>query len=255
VLLLAGFAYASYRSVDLVAGASALKVSRIAVRGNERLSTGEVLTVLDGLRGQNILAADLTEWQRRLKLSPWVADAALRRILPSTIEVLVAERAPMAIGRVGNQLYLVDARGEIIDDFGPNYAEFDLPIIDGLSSLGSGPAADTDEARARLAGDLLESLGQRKDVLRRISQIDVHDAQNAVVLLDGDPASIHIGAEKFLERLQTYVELAPTLRQRVPEIDYVDLRFDNRVYVRPVDRAGPPAGTGSSSVDTEPMHF
>jgi hypothetical protein len=29
------------------------------------------------------------------------------------------------------------------------------------------------------------------------------------------------------------VELAPALKQRVPEIDYVDLRFDERVYVRP----------------------
>ena len=39
--------------------------------------------------------------------------------------------------------------------------------------------------------------------------------------------------EKFLERLQSYLELAPALRERVPEIDYVDLRFGTRVYVRP----------------------
>src|SRR5262249_56571485 len=31
----------------------------------------------------------------------------------------------------------------------------------------------------------------------------------------------------------SYLDLAPTLRERVADIDYVDLRFDDRIYVRP----------------------
>jgi cell division septal protein FtsQ len=54
-----------------------------------------------------------------------------------------------------------------------------------------------------------------------------------VLLLDGDTALLHLGDDEFLERLQSYVDLAPALRERVPDIDYVDLRFDSRVYVRP----------------------
>jgi cell division septal protein FtsQ len=67
----------------------------------------------------------------------------------------------------------------------------------------------------------------------RVSQIDVSDARNAVVLLDGDPTSVRLGDEHFVERLESYVELAPALRERVPEIEYVDMRFGDRVYVRP----------------------
>jgi cell division septal protein FtsQ len=52
-------------------------------------------------------------------------------------------------------------------------------------------------------------------------------------MLDNDAALLHLGEDKFLERVQSYVDLAPALKQRVPEIDYVDLRFDARVYVRP----------------------
>jgi cell division septal protein FtsQ len=44
---------------------------------------------------------------------------------------------------------------------------------------------------------------------------------------------IRLGNERFAERLQSYHELAPALREQVPAIDYVDLRFDERVYVRP----------------------
>ena len=37
--------------------------------------------------------------------------------------------------------------------------------------------------------------------------------------------------EQFVERVQSYIDLVPALRERMPEIDYVDLRFDERVYV------------------------
>jgi len=67
-----------------------------------------------------------------------------------------------------------------------------------------------------------------------------------VVILDGDPAWIRLGDDHFFERLQSYLDLAPALRERVPKIDYVDLRFDERVYVRP---AAPPSDRRSGGVD------
>ena len=66
----------------------------------------------------------------------------------------------------------------------------------------------------------------------RLSQIDVTTPRDAVVLLDDDPALLHLGDTRFVERVQGYLELAPTLRERLGAIDSVDLRFDERVYVR-----------------------
>jgi cell division protein FtsQ len=225
--------YAGYRAVDLVVSASTLKVSHIVVRGNVRLSSGEVQAIVVGLRGSSILTADLDRYRQRLRGSPWVADVALRRVLPSTVEVFVSERRPVGLCRLGGDLYLIDRRGTVIDQFGPQYAEFDLPIIDGLvRAPGDGNPA-IDEERADLAARVIDASAGNADLARRISQIDVSDAHDAVVLLDNDPALLHLGEDRFLERLQAYVDLAPALRERVADIDYVDLRFDERVYVRP----------------------
>jgi cell division protein FtsQ len=226
--------YAGYRAIDLVASASSLQVRRITVRGNVRLSAGEVQALVDGLRGTNILTADLAAYRRRLLASPWVADVALRRVLPSTVEVFVSERRPIGLSRLGNQLYLVDRQGMVIDEFGPKYSEFDVPIIDGLVRAGSAGEPALDPRRAELAARVIDAVADRTDLARRLSQIDVGDLHDVVVLLEGDAALVHLGEERFLERLQSYVDLAPVLRERVPDIDYVDLRFDSRVYVRPV---------------------
>jgi cell division protein FtsQ len=225
--------YASYRAFDLVVSASTLQVRRIAVRGNVRLSAGEVRALVDGLRGTNILTADLPAYRQRLLESPWVADVAMRRLLPSTVEVFVSERRPMGVCRLNGQLFLVDRTGTLIDEFGPQYSEFDLPIVDGLVRAPASGQPAIDEQRADLAARVIDAVASRTDLARRVSQIDVSDLHDAVVLLEGDSTLLHLGEDNFLDRLQSYVDLAPALRERVPDIDYVDLRFKERVYLRP----------------------
>lgn len=226
--------YAAYRACDLVLSAAALRIQHITVKGNARLSEGEVRTLADGIRGTSILTADLTAFRRRLLESPWVADVALRRVLPSTVEVFVSERTPIGLCRMKNQLYLVDRAGTVIDEFGPQYAGFDLPIIDGLVRPPASGQPALDERRADFAARVLDAIAPRKDLARRVSQIDVTDLHDAVVLIEGDAALLHLGEDRFLERLQSYVDVASALRDRVHDIDYVDLRFDDRLYVRPV---------------------
>jgi cell division septal protein FtsQ len=214
-----------------------LRVDRINVEGNVRLSNGQVLALLEDLRGTNILRADRDASRRRLAESPWVADVALRRVLPSTIDVAVSERYPIALCRLGQALYLMDATGTLLDQFGPHHAEFDLPIVDGAATL-SGGRATLDPRRVDLAARLIASLGRNHEIGTRLSQVDVSDPDDAIVLLDGDPALLHLGREGFLERVQGYLDLSGALREAVPDIDYVDLRFGRRVYVRPADGHG-----------------
>jgi cell division protein FtsQ len=228
--------YGGYRLTNYVLEAEALTVSHITVSGTSRMSRGEVLSLLEGLRGANMLTVDLEAWQQKLLGSPWVADAAIRRVFPGTVTVAISEREPLGIGRIDGNLYLLDQRGVIIDEYGPNYAELDLPIIDGISATGSVEDVAADEPRADLAGRLLAELQRYPELGKRVSQIDVSDPHDAVVVLKDDTTLVRVGEEQFAERLQSYVDLVPTLRERVPVIDYVDLRFDERVYVRPQGR-------------------
>jgi cell division septal protein FtsQ len=215
-----------------VLGSELLRVRQLVVKGNVRLSVGEVEALVDGIRGERIFNVNFEEYRRRLMDSPWVASVSLWRVLPSTVEVRVLERTPLVIARLGQQLYLVDERGVIIDEYGPQYREFDLPIVDGLIAPVhvKGPLVAPD--RIALVGSLLRAFGEHPALGRRLSQIDVSNPRDAVVLLDDDAVLLHLGETRFVERVQSYLELGPTLRERLPEIDSVDLRFDERLYVR-----------------------
>lgn len=222
-----------YGATWVISDAGLFRIQRVTVRGNSRLSTGEVLALISDLKGGSVFTTDLDAYRRRLVDSPWVAEATLRRLLPGSVEITIRERTPIGLCRLLDRLYLVDGTGTVIDEFGPHYADLDLPIIDGLSSAPTEGAPAIDPARAELAAAVVVALAPHRSLAERVSQIDVRDVRDAVVILDGETALLHLGDAEFAERLQSYVDLAPALHERVPEIDYVDMRFDERVYVRP----------------------
>ena len=251
-LIVTLIALAAYRAESLAYHSTLFRVSRVRVQGNVLVSNGEVAAMVRDLEGSHILTADLARSRAELLESPWLADVALRRVLPSTIDVFVSERRPFGLSRLGDELYLVARDGTVMDEFGPRYADFDLPIIDGLFPRQRGsrvaPASRTrparapaaDPARAALAASVVDALRPRPELIKLVSQIDVSNVRDAVVLLDHDPALLHLGDERFRERLQSYLGIADALRKRIADIDYVDLRFEQRVYVKPRGRA---AGT------------
>lgn len=236
VVFLASFSVAGW-AAHAVHESSVLRVDRVVVRGNVRLSSGDVEALVAGIRGEKILTIDFDHYRERVMDSPWVAEVTFWRVLPSTVEIQLAERVPMVVARLGQHLYLVDNAGIVIDEFGPQYRDFDLPIVDGLVSTAArkGPMADI--GRVRLIGRFLDAVAARPDLAKRVSQLNVSNARDLVVLLDGDPAMLHVGDDHFINRLQMYLDLSPTLQEQFVDIDYVDLRFDERLYVGSRGRA------------------
>ena len=224
-------------AADRLRHADVLRIDRITVEGNARLSSGEVAGLVEVLRGENLLVADLEAGRAGLLASGWIREASLRRVLPSAVHVTLEEREPVGLSRFGSSLYLVDVAGHVIDEFGPRFSDLDLPIIDGLSARGGEGGSAVDTRRAALVARLMAEMDADPELAARVSQVDVANPHDAVVLLNGDPVRVHLGAERFVARLRTYLEIVPALRQEVPDIDYVDVRFDERVYVGPADDA------------------
>jgi cell division septal protein FtsQ len=246
--------YTSVRGLALVTEAPGLRIRQITVGGHRQLTAADVVARAGALRGQNIVRADLVAARRRLLDSPWIADATLRRQLPSTIEIQIVERRPVALARLARGgLQLVAADGTVLGPAAAIQAGLDLPIADGLVPVagrafaapgaGIGIPARVDPDRAALVGRLVDALRGEDGLLPLLSQVDVSDPEDAVVLLGDDPARVHLGDRDFARRVRAYRDLAPTLLQHVDAIDTADVRYDGRVFVRPArGRPAPQAG-------------
>lgn len=108
----------------LVVAAGAVGITRsplFAITGVrvEGVSETEAQIVKDAAqvaKGQNLMSANLDEALARTKALPWVADAEVRRVPPSTVVIDVIPRKPVAIlSGVAGQ-WLVDRSGVVIEE-------------------------------------------------------------------------------------------------------------------------------------------
>ena len=228
-------------AVNLVVGAAPLQVGRIVVTGNVRLSSAEVEALTRGLYGRSILTADLE--------LPAAASCSTRRGWP--MRRCAGCCRPRS--RCGSPKATADrhqpARQPALSDRSLRHGDRRVRAAGIASSTCRSSTAwcrTAEEAasrpstrmRAALAARVLDSVATRKAIARGCRRSTSPTPHDVVVLLEGDPAQLRLGEERFVERLQAYLEVASALRARIADIDYVDLRFDDRVYVKPRGAAG-----------------
>lgn len=204
------------------------RIATIEVKGNHFLSEGEVREMLGPALGGNLMTADLDRLRTNLAASPWVGGAVLRRKLPDTLMVDVIERFPIALAEA-DQLYVMDASGELIDLLGPRTAGFDLPIIRGLAGVSNEIRRD----RAHRASVLLEDLA---DLSTEVSEISVDRSGDLMVVLRGDGSVLKLAEPPYRKRVLSFLALRQKLRERCPDAEYFDLRFRDRIYAKPASR-------------------
>ena len=111
---------------------SAFDVRGIEVSGNDHLHRPQVVRIAGSTDATNALWLDESEVESRLEAEPWIADADVRVTLPLTVEIVVHERAPVAVAR-GMVTSLMAADGTVL---GSGTVPRGLPVIE-LGGAGS----------------------------------------------------------------------------------------------------------------------
>jgi cell division protein FtsQ len=117
-------------AVAHVMGSQRFALREVVVSATSRLSHDEVLALAQVNEGDRLLALDTDAIARRVAEHPWVAEARVRRQLPSALTIDVVERKAVAVAVLG-ALYLLDDGGRPFKR--ATVAEADgLPVITGL---------------------------------------------------------------------------------------------------------------------------
>jgi cell division protein FtsQ len=157
--------------------------------------------------------------------SPWLRSVSVRKELPDVLHILVKEAEPFALLDMKGRLFIVDDRGKMLEELRDSQMPF-LPIIS------SDPYAQKEAfseainlARAVKGTGLLS----HKDHIEIIAQRPQEMAMN----IDG--IVVKVGTGEYEDKLVRLRELEEEIKKRQIPVDYIDLRFANRVIVKPVN--------------------
>jgi cell division protein FtsQ len=95
----------------LVMFTSVLGVRSVEVVGVKEISPEAVLKAADIEHGTPMVRLDADEAAARVAKLPRVFEVRVERSWPSTVEIIITERAPVAVLRSGSEIHLVDGTG------------------------------------------------------------------------------------------------------------------------------------------------
>jgi cell division protein FtsQ len=212
-------------SAWVVATSALFDIQKIDVRGNRRLSDGEVVN-LSGVRlGRNLLTVPLEKIRGSLMRSPWIASADAIRSLPSTLVLRVTERS--AVAWVGDpEGYAALAGDGVVVDRGTGSPE-------GLVSLGKTGSSTPVGRRVRGLVAQLRVTASLNPVLRRTVEAAKVVGDEVQLLLVGGAKVLYGEAESLGAKNAALASMLRYARKNQIQIEYLDVRSPGAPALRP----------------------
>lgn len=210
-------------------------VKTIAVEGASR-TTPETIAEAGGIAvGDNVLAADLDHVARKIEAEPWVATATVRRKLPGTLMVTVAEHEPAVAVAVGGELFLATRDGVVFKKLEPGDPS-DLPLVTGVRPEQVRDDRQGAELVVRRAADVAAELADSA-VGRRWPVQEIHVAKDGTTtaLVGREGISLHLGHPPYAPKVHQAERVLLEIARRKADAAVVFLDNDtnpDRVVVR-----------------------
>jgi cell division protein FtsQ len=220
LLPVAAFAAAVY--LISTASGSAFPLRQIVFVGNTHLTDDELKSLAGLKKGENLLALSSRGIYEKMTKSPWIRSVMIRKELPDRLRIVITEAEPFALLDMKGHLFIVDDRGELLEELKDSPMPF-LPVITGNPFGDKEVILDAIRlAKAiKTTGLLLE-----KDHIEIIAS----KAEDLSVNLDG--LLVKVGAGDYEGKLLRLKALEDEIKKRDIPVDYIDLRFANRVVVK-----------------------
>lgn len=173
--------------------------------------------------GLNLFQIDIDRVQRDLAGLGWVRRIDIEKKVPDTLRIKITERKAVALARNGERLMYVDDEGTPFAELSPAVGDDDLPLI-----------ADAQGAELMRSVQFLNTLRQRdRELFSRISEVWPIPPRGFALYDRELRAVVYANAEDVSAK---YRNLHAVLRaESNPKIEYADLRFADRVIVKPLE--------------------
>lgn len=223
------FAFAWANSLDH------FDLEKITVAGESHLQREDVLKWIDLPRFPSLMDINLRAIQQKLEDHPFVKGARISRDFPSTLNINIIERSPIAYLNL-SPFIMIDADGVILPTENSSF-DFDIPTLTGFN-----PAKELYPTGERCLSQKVMEAVEYLDLIRTnftslysdISEMKVDAGDEYAIILARRPTQIYLGAAEVPHQLNMLRRFAFTVSgiRSLHDYKYIDLRYRNQIIVR-----------------------
>jgi len=184
--------------------------------------------------GANLFDLDIARVQADLRSVPWIRAVNIEKKLPDTLRINVTERRAVALLQDGDRLSYVDEDGIRFADLSPAVGDDDLPVIAGA----------TGDELARVVAFLRVLRTSDPALFSRISEVRPI-VPGGFALFDRELAAfVYANPDDVSAKWRNLHGIVRADRLR---IQYADLRFADRIVIKPLECGGCTAASPAQS--------
>ena len=200
--------------------AGQLSLQRFDIAGNRRARTEEILSVLSGWRGANLVTLDLAPLSHRVSRHPWIQKVTLSKRFPDGLSVRVVERRAAALWRDGSRLWWLGEDGRLIARYDPRGDFSDSVLVSGDR-----------RALAEAVGLLDDLAAARPEYFSALSEIAVLPGGGFGMMDSLFRVPVRVLRRDAPEKIRALLEARRLMESRGWEARAIDLRFADRIVL------------------------
>jgi cell division septal protein FtsQ len=205
-------------------GYNYLCIREINFHGNRHLTNGELLSLIGCSPKTRLFAVSTGEIYRRIKASAWIKDAMVRKDLTGKVTVQITEAVAIAVLQSDDKPYLVDREGLRLEEIKAEPVYF-LPVI----KIDPASCREAYHEAIALAGILYD-----RKVMAHGGNIELFGTRLEDITMKVDNIPVRIGAGDLTKKLEKLNFVRDELNKRNMAVEYIDLRFIDKIVVMPV---------------------
>ncbi len=235
IVLMTAFAYAyTWINGYLQERLTSFKLVDVDIKGNYILSRNDVLEICGVSPGEDqLLTVKPVEVAGKLLKSPYIKAASVVRSLPSTLRIIIVERAPLAF-IYGRGLNLIDAEGVLIPVPEKNI-RWNLPFITEVDLPLGRLGHQTRSQKALQAVEVLDYMHLMQSSLNEvIAEINMEHPRHLKFILVQGGAEVRIDKAAYQDQLYIFSRYLENYMDwyQLDQIEYVDFRFRDQLIIK-----------------------
>lgn len=194
-----------------------LEVREVYLEGQKNLPKKVIIEQIDITKNQPIFNADIIDIKNSLEELSWVSEARVERFYPSTINIKIVEKKPLAMWQYNNKLHLIDEKGDVIEENDlERFKEF-IILVGSDANL--------------FVKDLFDIIGKDEEVFKMISSaIRVGQRRWNIRLYNG--IEIKLPEEQTGLAWQNLIQMQKKDKILSNKISLIDLRIIDKTFIK-----------------------
>jgi cell division protein FtsQ len=198
-------------------------IRNVEVIGARHTPAAQLNEITSSYVGANLFKMNIAGVQRELGGLAWVSRIEIEKRLPDTLRIRITERVPAALLQTESGIDYVDESGLPFAGLSPVVGDPDLPLIH-----------DATGPELRRCVEMLKALRTQDPALySRLSEVRPIAPRGFAVFDRELAATIYVNSEDLAPRWRQLYSIAAAEGYTAKSIDYADLRFSDRIVVKP----------------------